>query len=75
MADGYVSRKLGWIHDKEEIAREFAPEMAEGAARYWDAFKGLSLDAGARMLLPEAEPAPAAPQEAAEPSLIEGTLF
>lgn len=73
-----VARKLGWIKNAADIAREFTPEMAEGAARYWDAFKGLSLDAGARMLLPEGE-APEAPEEPTapvpEPNFTTGTLF
>ncbi len=83
-----VARKLGWIRDKADIAREFTPEMAEGAARYFDAFKGLSLEAGTRLLLPEPEapspcpepeaqpePAPTAPEAAAKPDFVDGTLF
>lgn len=31
-----VSRELGWIHGKEDIAREFVPEMAKGAEKYFD---------------------------------------
>lgn len=31
-----VARELGWIHCKEDIAREFVPEMAEGAEKYFD---------------------------------------
>lgn len=46
-----VSRKLGWIHKAEDIAKEFPPEMANGAERYFDAFKGLSLEAGTRLML------------------------
>ena len=50
-----VARKLGWIHKAADIAREFTPEMAQGAERYFDAFKGLSLESGTRLLLPENE--------------------
>lgn len=31
-----VARELGWIHSREDIAREFIPEMAEGAEKYFD---------------------------------------
>lgn len=31
-----VARELGWIHSREDIAREFVPEMAEGAEKYFD---------------------------------------
>ena len=31
-----VARELGWIHCKEDIAKEFVPEMAEGAEKYFD---------------------------------------
>jgi len=48
-----VARKLGWISKAEDIAREFIPEMAQGAERYFDAFKGLSLESGTRLMLPE----------------------
>ncbi|MBE6370805.1 MAG: DUF4942 domain-containing protein [Lentisphaerae bacterium] len=48
-----VARKLGWIRKAEDIANEFTPEMAQGAERYFDAFKGLSLESGTRLLLPE----------------------
>ena len=62
-----VARKLGWIHNAADIAREFTPEMAQGAERYFDAFKGLSLEAGARLLLPEPEPEQKAPAPSPEP--------
>ena len=62
-----VARKLGWIKNAADIAREFTPEMAEGAERYFDAFKGLSLEAGTRLLLPEPEPQPEAPAPNPEP--------
>ena len=62
-----VARKLGWIHNAADIAREFTPEMADGAERYFDAFKGLSLEAGARLLLPEPEPEQEAPAPSPEP--------
>lgn len=31
-----VARELGWIHSRADIAREFTPEMAEGAEIYFD---------------------------------------
>ena len=31
-----VARELGWIHSREDIAKEFVPEMAEGAEKYFD---------------------------------------
>lgn len=31
-----VSRELGWIHSREDIAKEFVPEMAKGAEKYFD---------------------------------------
>ncbi len=79
-----VARKLGWIHNAADIAREFTPEMAQGAARYYDAFKGLSLEAGTRLLLPEPEAEqepkartePTAPETAKPETLFTtGTLF
>ena len=79
-----VARKLGWIHKASDIASEFTPEMAQGAERYFDAFKGLSLETGARLLLPELEPEPkpeartepTAPETAKpEPNFTTGTLF
>ena len=66
-----VARKLGWIKNAADIAREFTPEMAEGAERYFDAFKGLSLEAGARLLLPEPEPEPETPAPSPEPEAKE----
>ena len=62
-----VARKLGWIKNAADIAREFTPEMADGAERYFDAFKGLSLETGARLLLPEPEPEPEPEAPAASP--------
>lgn len=66
-----AARKLGWIKDKADIAREFTPEMAEGAERYFDAFKCIALDAGARLLLPEpgTEPERPEPEIEAEPEV------
>ena len=48
-----VARKLGWIHKASDIASEFTPEMAQGAERYFDAFKGIAIETGTRLLLPE----------------------
>lgn len=31
-----AARELGWIHSREDIAKEFTPEMAEGAEKYFD---------------------------------------
>lgn len=31
-----VARELGWIHSREDIAKEFVPEMADGAEKYFD---------------------------------------
>lgn len=31
-----VAKELGWIHGKEDIAKEFTNEMAEGAEKYFD---------------------------------------
>lgn len=76
-----VARKLGWIHSKSDIAREFTPEMAKGAERYFDAFKGLSLDAGTILMLPESPepeattPDPTAQPEQPESSFMTGSLF
>lgn len=38
-----VSRELGWIHSREDIAREFVPEMAKGAEKYFDKSLKISL--------------------------------
>ena len=77
-----VARKLGWIHSKSDIAREFTPEMAKGAERYFDVFKGLSLDAGTILMLPESPepeattPEPTAqPEQPAESAFMTGSLF
>lgn len=50
-----VSRKLGWIHDKGDVAKEFAGDMARGAEQYFDAFQPLSIEAATRLMLPEAD--------------------
>lgn len=80
-----VARKLGWIKNAADIAREFTPEMADGADRYFNAFHGISLDAGSSLLLPageeqeepekEAQEATAHEDEEPEKSFIDGTLF
>ena len=61
-----VARKLGWIHKASDIASEFPTEMAQGAERYFDAFKGIPLDTGTRLMLPTTEPQPA-PEPAPAP--------
>ncbi len=38
-----VSRELGWIHSREDIAREFVPEMAKGAEKYFDKTLNIAL--------------------------------
>lgn len=38
-----VSRELGWVHSREDIAREFVPEMAKGAEKYFDKSLKISL--------------------------------
>lgn len=38
-----VSRELGWIHSAADIAREFVPEMAKGAEKYFDKSLKISL--------------------------------
>ena len=55
-----VARILGWIHSAEDIAAEFTPEMADGAEKYFKAFKPISLDVAHCLMLPTA------PQEGME---------
>lgn len=50
-----VSRELGWIHSKEDIAREFVPEMAEGAEKYFDRTLKIGLSSVPLMLTGGAE--------------------
>ena len=38
-----VSRELGWIHSAADIAKEFVPEMAKGAEKYFDKSLKISL--------------------------------
>lgn len=45
-----VARELGWIHSREDIAREFVPEMAEGAEKYFDRTLRIDLTAAPLML-------------------------
>lgn len=45
-----VARELGWIHSREDIAREFVPEMAEGAEKYFDRTLQIGLTAAPLML-------------------------
>ncbi len=45
-----VSRLLGWIRCKEDIAKEFTPEMAEGAEKYFKANKQVLLDNGLKLI-------------------------
>lgn len=50
-----VARELGWIHSKEDIAREFVPEMAEGAEKYFDRTLQIGLTDAPLMLTGTAE--------------------
>lgn len=45
-----VARELGWIHSREDIAREFTPEMAEGAEKYFDRTLRIDLASAPLML-------------------------
>lgn len=38
-----VSRLLGWISSKEDIAKEFPDEMAKGAEKYYGVLKGIKV--------------------------------
>lgn len=56
-----VARELGWIHSREDIAREFVPEMAEGAEKYFDRHFQIGLSSVPLMLTggtetPETQP-------------------
>ena len=53
-----VARELGWIHSKEDIAKEFVPEMAEGAEKYFDRTLQIGLSAAPLMLTGGESPAP-----------------
>lgn len=46
-----VSRLLGWIRTKEDIAKEFTPEMAEGAEKYFKTNQYIPLGEGNIKLL------------------------
>lgn len=46
-----VSRLLGWIKCKEDIAKEFTPEMADGAEKYFKANNFINLTTSNIMLL------------------------
>lgn len=74
-----VARKLGWIHKASDIASEFPTEMAQGAERYFDAFKGIPLDTGTRLMLPDTEsqpqPAPDTTTEPEENTIQDPDLF
>lgn len=62
-----VSRELGWIHSKEDIAREFTPEMAEGAEKYFDKTIKIGLSSVPLLIAGEMPPeSNAEPQEAPE---------
>ena len=39
-----VAKELGWIHSKEDIAKEFPEEIAKGAEQYWDKTLKISVD-------------------------------
>lgn len=49
-----VSRLLGWIRTKEDIAKEFPPEMAKGAEKYFRTNNCISLTNNNLLLLPKA---------------------
>ena len=51
-----VSRELGWIHSKEDIAKEFVPEMADGAEKYFNRVIRLDLRNIPMLAPPEPEP-------------------
>ncbi|MBR1951463.1 MAG: DUF4942 domain-containing protein [Lentisphaeria bacterium] len=55
-----VARELGWIHSREDIAKEFVPEMAEGAEKYFDRTLQIGLTAAPLMLTGGEENTPAA---------------
>ena len=46
-----VSRLLGWIRTKEDIEKEFPPEMAKGAEKYFKANNFISLTNNNLLLL------------------------
>jgi hypothetical protein len=66
-----VARELGWIHSREDIAREFTPEMARGAEKYFDKTIKIGLSS-VPMLMNSAEAAGATPERAAEPQEVPG---
>ena len=39
-----AAQKLGWIRKPEEIKKEFAPEMADGAEKYFNRFNTRLID-------------------------------
>ena len=49
-----VGQKLGWIRKPEDIQKEFAPEMAAGAEKYFNRFNACQIDVNraAALLLP-----------------------
>lgn len=61
-----VARELGWIHSREDIAREFTPEMAKGAEKYFDKTIKIGLSS-VPMLMNSAEAAGITPESPAEP--------
>ncbi len=46
-----VSRELGWIHGVEDIAREFTPDMAQGAEKYFDKTLRIGMTAAPALML------------------------
>lgn len=50
-----VAKELGWIHSREDIAKEFVPEMAEGAEKYFDRTLQIGLTDAPLMLTGTAE--------------------
>ena len=49
-----VAQKLGWIRKPEDIKKEFAPEMAAGAEKYFDRFNlcAIDINRASSLLLP-----------------------
>lgn len=66
-----VARELGWIHSREDIAREFPPEIAKGAEKYFDKTVKIGLSS-VPMLMNSTEAAETAQESPAEPQQAPG---